>query len=148
MLRRLFGPAFVAVLIWTNGHRCAAAQAIPSANSNAATTFALSPLVQPSHEPVEIEGLVLDGRLLHLGEPLPLPPDWPAHLSIRLRNVSSRPITYVLLDFNFPESGTASTSPFGYQVHLGNLIPAQAKNQLGEMVTREQFAPPTVGTKR
>jgi hypothetical protein len=143
MFRRLFGLALIVASGWTDLDRCAAAQTTPAANSNAAVTFALFPLGRPAHLPIEIEGLVLDGKLLNFDEPLLLPPDWPAHLSIRLRNVSSQPITYIMLDLSFPESGAANRPPYGAQVHLGNLIPARTRNQFGDQVTRQQVDPLT-----
>lgn len=141
MFRRLFGLALIVACGWTDLNRCVVAQATPAANSNGALTFALYPLGLPAHSPVELEGLVLDGKFLNFNEPLPLPSDWPAHLSIRLRNISSQPITYIMLNLSFPQSGAANTPPFGYQAHLGILIPAQARNQFGEQVTRHQVDP-------
>jgi hypothetical protein len=144
MFRRYFGFVLLVACGWTDLN-CAVGQATPAANSDAAVTFALWPHGQPSHSPVEVEGLVLDGKALNFDEPLTLPSGWPAHLSVRLRNVSTESITYIRVNLSFPESGAANTPPyaFGYQVHLGNLIPAQALNQRSELVTRQQVVPLT-----
>ena len=141
MFRRLFGFALILAFGSTGLNRCAKAQVAPASNSNAALTFVRYPLGRPAHTPIEIEELVLDGKALNFNEPLSLPPGWPAHLGIRLRNISSQPITYVMLHLSFPESGTANTPPYGDQVHLGNFIPAQAKNQFGKRVIRPQIDP-------
>ena len=145
MFRRHLGFALIVASAWTNTNRCVLAQATPPANSKATVTFALFPLGLHAHLPVEVEGLVLDDDPVQFDEPLSLPANWPAHLRLRLRNVSAKPITYVMFNFSFPESGPGNDPPypFGNQIHLGNLIPAKVTNQRGEWVTRKQVSPLT-----
>lgn len=108
-----------------------------------AVTFALWPLGHPSHPPIAFDGLVLNGKNLGFDQPLLLPTDWPAQLSIRLRNVSMKPITYVRLMLSFPETAPGNTPPypFGVQVHLGNQVPVHGVNRKGESFTRQQVTP-------
>lgn len=136
MLCRFVGNTLIVACAWTGLCGSLVGQS-PSADSS--ITFTHSPGVQLSHEPVKLEGLVWDGRPLPLESSLRLSADWPSHLSIRLRNVSLRPITYIMLNLSFPESETTSTPPFGHQVHLGNLVPVRAKTRSGELVNREQL---------
>jgi hypothetical protein len=121
----------------------AIAQAAPAPGSQTAVTFALWPLGHPPHSPVAFEGLVLGGKRLGFDQALTLPLDWPAQLAVRLRNVSTKPITYVRLNLSFPETASGNTPPypFGVQVHLGNQIPVHGVNQKGESFTRQQVAP-------
>lgn len=59
--------------------------------------------------PIEIIEPKVKGRAIALGEDFDGDSDWLSHLTFRIRNKSNKPVTFVQLDLDFPE--TIATGP-------------------------------------
>jgi hypothetical protein len=80
------------------------------------------------NEPLRIVEVIAGNKSVKLGEKFHGDDDWIKNASIRVKNVSDKPIIYIEIDFNFPETKT-SGNEMSYRLKLGHRPGAHDKNQ-------------------
>lgn len=64
---------------------------------------------------VEIEGVVVEGRPINIGEPFPASDDWIENIGFRVKNVSGKQLTRIQIQLVLPEMTNGSPQiPFCY----------------------------------
>ena len=71
-------------------------------------------------DPVKFVNLSAANKPVSLGEKFNGGPDWLRSTQIRLKNVSSKDIVYIGLEFNFPETKSSGLE-MSYRAQLGNM---------------------------